>query len=110
MLLDNEAVSSGGDCPAGCVCKWISGKETTVCAGLGLKRLPKNMAFGTQVRTKYKKVEAKPKRLLEQVIDLRDNHLDVLRNDVFLDSGLINLQRVFCPQCRIAEVEPKAFR
>ena len=45
-----------------------------------------------------------------QVIDLRGNDIGILKNDVFRDSGLTNLQRIFCPHCRIAEIEPRAFR
>ena len=42
--------SSSSDCPAGCACKWISGKETTLCTQLGLTGVPSGAAQGTQVR------------------------------------------------------------
>ena len=48
--------------------------------------------------------------LTHQVIDLRGNDIGILKNDVFRESGLTNLQRIFCPHCRIAEIEPRAFR
>ena len=48
--------------------------------------------------------------LTRQVIDLRGNDIGILKNDVFRESGLTNLQRIFCPHCRIAEIEPRAFR
>jgi hypothetical protein len=49
-------------------------------------------------------------QFLSQVIDLRGSNLKVLRNDVFLESGLTNLQKIFCEHCQIGEVQPKAFR
>ena len=44
--------SSSSDCPPGCVCKWISGKETTLCTQLGLTGVPSGAAQGSQVRQK----------------------------------------------------------
>ena len=41
---------------------------------------------------------------------MRGNDIGILKNEVFLDSGLTNLQKIFCPHCRIAEIEPMAFR
>ena len=41
--------SSSSDCPPGCACKWISGKETALCKQLGLTGVPVGAAQGTQV-------------------------------------------------------------
>ena len=41
--------SSSSDCPPGCACKWISGKETALCTQLGLTGVPMGAAQGTQV-------------------------------------------------------------
>ena len=41
--------SSASDCPPGCACKWISGKETALCTQLGLTGVPVGAAQGTQV-------------------------------------------------------------
>ena len=41
--------SSSSDCPPGCTCKWISGKETALCTQLGLTGVPVGAAQGTQV-------------------------------------------------------------
>ena len=44
--------SSSSDCLPGCVCKWISGKETALCTQLGLTGVPLGAAPGTQVRAR----------------------------------------------------------
>ena len=46
----SSSSSSYSDCPPGCACKWISGKETTLCTQLGLTGVPSGAAQGTQVR------------------------------------------------------------
>ena len=86
------ASTSQDGCPVDCVCKWKSGKETTLCLGLGLEAIPREIAAGTQV------------------IDLRGNSISVLKNDVFLDLGITNLQRIYFSDCELSEVEPDAFR
>ena len=44
-----------------------------------------------------------------QVLDLRGNNIRVLNNNVFLQLGITNLQRIYCPYCGIVEIEPRAF-
>ena len=45
-----------------------------------------------------------------QVLDLRGNDIRVLHNNVFLQLGITNLQRIYCSYCDIVEIEPRAFR
>ena len=44
-----------------------------------------------------------------QVLDLRGNNIRVLHNNVFLQLGITNLQRIYCPYCGIVEIEARAF-
>ena len=85
-----QPLTSG--CPLACACKWKSGKETTECVEKDLRAVPAGVAAGTQV------------------LDLRGNPLGLLADNVFLERGITNLQRIFCSNCQLAEVEPLAFR
>ena len=38
-----------------------------------------------------------------QVLDLRGNNIRVLSNNMFLDYGITNLQRLYCSYCKISE-------
>ncbi len=50
-----------------------------------------------------------PSRLPLQVLDLRGNDLRVLSNEAFVTAGITNVQRFYCSDCRLSEVEPRAF-
>ena len=43
------------------------------------------------------------------MLDLRGNNIRVLHNNVFLQLGITNLQRIYCPYCGIVEIEARAF-
>ncbi|QQP38976.1 Uncharacterized protein FKW44_019716, partial [Caligus rogercresseyi] len=45
-----------------------------------------------------------------QVLNIRGNALKLLEDNIFLQLGITNLQRLYCSYCSISEVQPRAFR
>ena len=71
------------NCPVVCSCIWKSGKQTATCDKRNLISVPVGLAATTQV------------------IDLSGNSLNVLPPNVFLDRGIINLQRISLVDCNL---------
>lgn len=79
-------------CPKLCHCKWRDGKETVACPNAGFIDIPRGLDSTTQV------------------LDLRRNNLKILPNDAFLDTGLVNLQKVWLNFCELKYIIDGAFR
>lgn len=86
------AAAASADCPRSCECKWRSGKESALCARAGLAAVPPRLDPTTQL------------------LDLSENRLPALRDDVFSNAGLLNLQRLYIPACNLRTVRQHAFR
>ncbi|XP_028164879.1 leucine-rich repeat-containing protein 24-like [Ostrinia furnacalis] len=74
-----------------CRCKWSSGKKTAACVTAGLRRLP-HLAADIQV------------------LDLHGNQLRTLEQDAFINTGLLNLQRLNLSSTNLRSLHPNAFR
>ncbi|VVC92960.1 unnamed protein product [Leptidea sinapis] len=73
-----------------CHCKWSSGKKTAWCASGDLRRPP---TLSSDI----------------QVLDLHDNPLRNLPQEVFVNIGLINLQRLNLRATKLRSIHPDAF-
>lgn len=80
------------DCPRLCECKWKNGKESVICLNANLSSIPTELDAGTQV------------------IDLTGNFLVNLKQDEFSHAGLVNLQRIYLPKCRLKSLDRFGFR
>ncbi|XP_042869410.1 uncharacterized protein LOC122251484 [Penaeus japonicus] len=83
--------AASGVCPRGCECKWKDGKETVACIKADFNVIPRNLDPSTQV------------------LDLQYNNLKVLRKDAFVDTGLVNLQKLWLNYCNLQRMERGAF-
>ncbi|XP_059046236.1 leucine-rich repeat-containing protein 24 [Achroia grisella] len=92
LLLFALAAAATADCPRHCECKWRSGKESALCAHAGLTAVPPRLDPTTQL------------------LDLAENSLPILRNDAFAAAGLLNLQRLYLPSCKVRTIRNFAFR
>lgn len=93
LLLSAGALCGArADCPAKCVCKWRSGKESAVCVNANMTAVPRHLDYGTQL------------------LDLSDNPLYRLTKDVFADADLLNLQKLYLSRCRLKAIDRYAFR
>ncbi|KAI2809037.1 Leucine-rich repeat-containing protein 4C [Blomia tropicalis] len=79
------------NCPVVCSCIWKSGKQTATCDKRNLISVPVGLAATTQV------------------IDLSGNSLNVLPPNVFLDRGIINLQRISLVDCNLVDISAESF-
>lgn len=70
-------------CPPVCSCIWKGGKQTATCDRRGLASVPVGLVSTTQV------------------VDLSGNSLHALPANVFLERGLINLQRIYLVDCQL---------
>ena len=84
--------TSEAACPKLCHCKWRDGKETVACPNAGFIDIPRGLDSSTQV------------------LDLRRNNLKILPHDAFLDTGLVNLQKVWLNYCKLKHIIDGAFR
>lgn len=82
---------SASSCPAACVCKWKNGKQTAECVSKGLFSVPAGLPQGLQV------------------IDLEKNNFHSLPSRTFQERGLVNLQRIFLPECNLGRIAAEAF-
>uniref|UniRef100_A0A0P4WPQ2 Ig-like domain-containing protein n=1 Tax=Scylla olivacea TaxID=85551 RepID=A0A0P4WPQ2_SCYOL len=82
---------AAGECPKVCECKWRDGKETVTCIGAQFIDIPRQLDPSTQV------------------LDLQHNNLQVLPRDAFVDTGLVNLQKLWLNHCEIKHLERGAF-
>jgi len=78
-------------CPSGCDCRWIGGKKAAACRDAGFTSIP--IGLSDEV----------------QVLDLRGNSIPTLRNYVFRDAGLVNLNKIKMTNCGIERLERHAF-
>lgn len=79
-------------CPTQCICKWKNGKRYVECIEKDLKQIPNSLDSETQV------------------LEFSGNDLQVLQKETFLKLGLLDLQKIFVPRCRIHKVDNHAFK
>ncbi|XP_039283696.1 leucine-rich repeat-containing protein 24 [Nilaparvata lugens] len=79
-------------CPLSCICKWKGGKQSVECVNKGLITIPDGMDQGTQV------------------LDFSGNNLQHLPRERFQRMGLINLQKIFLPKCKISQIDDRSFK
>lgn len=80
-----------GECPKVCECKWKDGKETVTCIGADFVDIPRQLDPSTQV------------------LDLQHNDLHMLPRDAFVDTGLVNLQKLWLSHCKLKHMERGSF-
>ncbi|XP_071543670.1 uncharacterized protein [Panulirus ornatus] len=80
-----------GTCPKVCECKWRDGKETVSCPHAEFIDIPRGLDPSTQV------------------LDLKHNNLQILPRDAFVDTGLVNLQKVWLNYCNLKHMDRGAF-
>lgn len=81
-----------GSCPAVCECKWKGGKQTVECVDRALITVPQPVDPATQV------------------LDLSGNNLQILPQEAFARTGLVNLQRIYLRSCSIGQIDDRAFK
>ncbi|VVC89887.1 unnamed protein product [Leptidea sinapis] len=95
-VMVSRAIDGGfappGSCPAVCVCKWKGGKQTVECVDRALITVPEPVDPATQV------------------LDLSGNNLQILPQEAFAKTGLVNLQRVYLRSCNIGQINDRAFK
>ena len=92
ILTTKELNAAHGACPKVCRCTWRDGKETVTCANAAYIDIPRGLAPTTQV------------------LDLQQNNLKILPADAFVDTGLVNLQKVWLTSCNLKQLHRGAFR
>ncbi|XP_072938716.1 uncharacterized protein kek1 [Epargyreus clarus] len=85
-------IAPPGSCPAVCMCKWKGGKQTVECVDRALITVPEPVDPATQV------------------LDLSGNNLQILPQEAFAKTGLVNLQRVYLRNCNIGQINDRAFK
>lgn len=85
-------IAPPGSCPAVCACKWKGGKQTVECVDRALITVPEPVDPATQV------------------LDLSGNNLQILPQEAFAKTGLLNLQRVYLRNCNIGQIHDRAFK
>lgn len=78
-------------CPQVCSCIWRNGKQTTICENQNLISIPNQISPSTQV------------------LDLNTNNFQILPSKAFQERGLINLQKLFLPRCKLGAIADDAF-
>ncbi|XP_055685569.1 leucine-rich repeat-containing protein 24 [Lutzomyia longipalpis] len=91
-LMGGASGRGEGLCPAVCACKWKGGKQTVECIDRALITIPEHVDGSTQV------------------LDMSGNNLQILPQDTFVRTGLLNLQRIYLRSCRIGQIHDFAFR
>ncbi|XP_055388364.1 uncharacterized protein LOC129616886 [Condylostylus longicornis] len=79
-------------CPQLCECKWKYGKESVMCVNANVSSIPNSIDSGTQI------------------LDLSGNLIIHIRNDIFANLELLNLQKLIISKCRLKFIERYAFR
>ncbi|XP_053655961.2 uncharacterized protein [Cherax quadricarinatus] len=82
---------SGSECPKLCECKWKDGKETVSCINTEFIDIPRNLDPSTQV------------------LDMKHNNLQILPRDAFVDTGLVNLQKLWLNYCNLNRLDRGSF-
>jgi kekkon-1 len=85
-------IATPGSCPAVCACKWKGGKQTVECIDRSLITVPEPVDPATQV------------------LDLSGNNLQILPQEAFARTGLLNLQRIYLRNCNIGQIHDRAFK
>jgi kekkon-1 len=80
-----------GSCPTVCTCKWKGGKQTVECLDRKLINIPENIDPSTQV------------------LDMSGNNLQILAGETFRRAELLNLQKLYMRNCRLGQIDDKAF-
>ncbi|ETN61313.1 kek1 [Anopheles darlingi] len=79
------------NCPSACQCKWKGGKQAVECLNVNLISIPENIDHSTQV------------------LDVSGNNLNIISNETFVRSNLLNLQKLYMRDCRIGQIDDGAF-
>lgn len=80
-----------GSCPTVCTCKWKGGKQTVECLDRQLINIPESMDPSTQV------------------LDMSGSNLQILPGETFRRAELLNLQKLYLRNCRLGQIDDKAF-
>ncbi|KAG5679175.1 hypothetical protein PVAND_008765 [Polypedilum vanderplanki] len=78
-------------CPTVCTCKWKGGKQTVECLDRQLINIPENIDPSTQV------------------LDMSGSNLQILTGETFKRAELLNLQKLYLRNCRLGQIDDKAF-
>jgi hypothetical protein len=78
-------------CPTVCICKWKGGKQTVECLDRQLINIPENIDPSTQV------------------LDMSGSNLQILTGETFQRAELLNLQKLFLRNCRLGQIDDRAF-
>uniref|UniRef100_A0A182KHJ8 Ig-like domain-containing protein n=1 Tax=Anopheles christyi TaxID=43041 RepID=A0A182KHJ8_9DIPT len=84
-------VNGEPNCPSACQCKWKGGKQAVECLSGNLFTIPENIDHSTQV------------------LDVSGNNLQIISNETFVRSNLLNLQKLYMRDCRIGQIDDGAF-
>jgi len=87
---DNEDWST---CPHRCKCTWTGGKRTAECQDASMTALPK-FTYPDKI----------------QVLHLENNPLRTLSDKIFMNGGMINLQKVYLQNCSLEAMHQNAFQ
>nr|XP_040235683.2 uncharacterized protein LOC120957507 [Anopheles coluzzii] len=90
-LVSRGQVSGEPNCPSACQCKWKGGKQAVECLSGNLFTIPENIDHSTQV------------------LDVSGNNLQIISNETFVRSNLLNLQKLYMRDCRIGQIDDGAF-
>lgn len=86
-----ECRGGEGSCPHMCSCKWKGGKQTVECLDRLLVNLPADIDPSTQV------------------LDMSGSNLQTMSGETFRRAELLNLQKLFLRNCRLGQIDDKAF-
>ncbi|CAH1711467.1 unnamed protein product [Chironomus riparius] len=78
-------------CPTVCTCKWKGGKQTVECLDRQLINIPENVDLSTQV------------------LDMSGSNLQIIVGETFRRAELLNLQKLYLRNCRLGQIDDKAF-
>lgn len=91
LLFTNHVECREGNCPTVCTCKWKGGKQTVECLDHQLINIPENIDPSTQV------------------LDMSGSNLQILAGETFRRAELLNLQKLYLRNCRLGQIDEKAF-
>uniref|UniRef100_A0A182TB69 Ig-like domain-containing protein n=1 Tax=Anopheles maculatus TaxID=74869 RepID=A0A182TB69_9DIPT len=90
-IVGRDTVNGEPNCPSACQCKWKGGKQAVECLSGNLFTIPENIDHSTQV------------------LDVSGNNLQIISNETFIRSNLLNLQKLYMRDCRIGQIDDGAF-
>ncbi|XP_060803799.1 uncharacterized protein LOC106139863 [Amyelois transitella] len=91
IMMLTIAVAVATNCPQHCECKWRNGKDAVICHRGSFTTIPTGLLSSTQL------------------LDVSGNRFPTLKDNVFNNSGLLNLQRLYLSKCNIRVVQQRAF-